>query len=304
MRTWAALFFTLSLSFLTTKISAGTTEASSDPGVPIYRVTSSEVHVAITAVTDHNLAVNDLSASDFVLLRDGRPVEQVVAFEKHHQASLSALVLSDVSDSMLPGLAMERSAAQWLQTNSDADHDRLVFFDFGTEVSALKASDPHKDHLTSLYDAALKTIPQIALNGAMAGNGRRALILLTDGDDNSSLHGLDDVIACAQKYDVAIYAITARPSKKQFVEVSVLERLTGETGGRFYQVRNPRQMDAAISEVNDELRNGYELVFRPDVASPGDHQLEIRSSNRKLRFHYRTGYYQPATRSVEVASSE
>jgi hypothetical protein len=61
-------------------------------------------------------------------------------------------------------------------------------------------------------------------------------------------------------------------------------------------------MQAAISEINDELRNGYELIFRPDEKGAGTHHLSIRTRS-KLRFFYRTAYFQPAA-GMQIASAE
>ena len=297
MRTRAALIFVLLLSLSGWAASGAKDSESTDALLPVFRVTTGEVHVAITAVTRHNEAVTDLSASDFTLLRDGEAAPPIVSFEKRTQVPVSALILTDVSDSMKPGLALERSAADWLKQNSDSSRDHLQLLDFGMEVSP---TDEHRRdaHLTSLYDSLVQTIPLLAEQE----NGRRVLILLTDGDDNSSYHALTDAIELAQQFDVAIYAITACPSKKQWVQDDVLQQLTESTGGRAYRARNEREMTAALSQIRNELTTGYELVFRPDEASPGMHRLSIRSVNRNLRFFYRTAYYQPEAPTVEYAS--
>jgi len=292
MRTRAALTSAFLFSFLTTffflpQSRAASPENLSDTGLTTFRVTAGEVHVAISAVESRSEAAGELSASDFILLRDGRPVEQIVSFRRCAQMPVSALVLTDVSESMRPGLKLERDAAQWLKANSDTDRDHLRFLDFGMEVGPTEKRVG--THLTSLYDSLLMTLAEVTSEGA----GRRALILMSDGDDNSSYHGLEDVITIAQKFDVAIYAITAHPSRKQYVAEDILQTLTAETGGRFFQVRNTRQMEEALSAIRAELTNGYELVFRSNSMQPGMHQLAIKPMSAKLRFFYRTAYFQP-----------
>ena len=143
----------------------------------------------------------------------------------------------------------------------------------------------------------METLPTIDRNS----NGRRALILFTDGDDNYSYHSLGDVIARAQRFDVAIYAVTAHPGKKQYFRPEVLQKLCDETGGKYYAVRKLAEMQSAISQIDYDLRNDYELVFRPGSASAGLHQLTIRPAHDDLRFFYRSAYFQPAAAGAELA---
>lgn len=272
-------------------------EGKTDTSIPTFRVTAAEVHVTFTVAREKNHAVTDLSASDFRVLRDGHPVEQIVSFEPIARAPLSALVLTDISDSMLPGLPLERLASEWLLANSNASRDQVTVMDFGDELETNQHPRSAHRHLTSLYDALMEALPTLA----SYGRGRRALILLTDGIDNYSLHSLNEVIAVAQRYDVAVYAVTAHPGKKQYYRPDVLQHLCDETGGRYYDVRKPNEMTNAMAQINDELRNGYEVVFRPGLSGAGMHQLAIESTQRRLKLFYRSAYFQPAL-TEEVAA--
>lgn len=278
------------------KASGAAPDGVATTSLTTFRVTSAEVHLTFTAARAKNLAVSNLSASDFVVLRDGSPIDQIVSFQPYHEAPLSVLVLSDVSDSMVKGIPLERVASQWLRSSSDPSRDRLLFLDFDDQLQGNRSRV--SGHMTSLYDALIETLPRIAANGI----GRRALILLSDGVDNDSYHSLTEVITTAQRFDVAIYAITAHPGKKQFYQADVLQVLCGETGGRFYEVRKPEAMTSAIAEINDELRNGYELIFRPEHVKPGMHQISIRPNQRGMHFYYRSAYFQPAVAVDEVAA--
>ena len=269
-------------------------EGSSDTSFPVFRFTTAEVRVTFTAIRANAQPVTDLSFSDFAVLRDGKPVGGIVSFATYRQAPLSALVLTDVSDSMLPGLPLERTATEWLKSHSDGTRDWLSFLEFGAEVAPGKAAFFH--HMTSMYDVLLEVMPRVLGHG----EGRRALILLTDGYDNFSYHDLSDVIATAQRNDIAIYAITAHPSRKQYFCPEVLRQLSEQTGGRYFEVRKANELLRALWKIDDELRNGYELVFRPGVADRGFHRLSIRSARPGMHFYYRSAYFQPAT-TAEVA---
>ncbi|HVZ19216.1 MAG TPA: hypothetical protein VG897_19005, partial [Terriglobales bacterium] len=244
--------------------------------MPIFRVTSAEVHLTFTAARDKNQLARDIARGDFQILRDGRQIEDIVSFSPYNDGALSTLVMVDVSDSMLPGLSLERAASQWLQSNSDAARDRVSFLDFGNDVQPDNKLPISKRHLTSLYDALMEVLPKFA----RLTSGRRSLILMTDGIDNYSLHSLYEVIAMAQRYDIAVYAVTAHPDKKQFYRADVLELLCNETGGRYFEVRKTDAMIAAVSQITQELRNGYDVVFRPDSATAGMHEVSIHPTQR------------------------
>ncbi len=276
---------------------AGGPNGGMDAPLPIFRVTSAEVHLTFTAARDKNQLARDIARGDFQILRDGRQIEDIVSFSPYNDGALSTLVMVDVSDSMLPGLSLERAASQWLQSNSDAARDRVSFLDFGNDVQPDNKLPISKRHLTSLYDALMEVLPKFA----RLTSGRRSLILMTDGIDNYSLHSLYEVIAMAQRYDIAVYAVTAHPDKKQFYRADVLELLCNETGGRYFEVRKTDAMIAAVSQITQELRNGYDVVFRPDSATAGMHEVSIHPTQRKLRFFHRTAYFQP-TATNDVAS--
>ena len=273
-------------------------EANPRESVPTFRITTAEVHVSFTAVRDRNQVVTNLSSSDFDLLRDGLAIKQV-SLERYDDAPISALVLTDISDSMVRALPMERAAAEFLRSKIHPQSDRLSFVDFGEEMSSSKESRTVGSHLTSLYDSVFETLMQF---GQSSGE-RRALVLLTDGIDNYSLHGLRDVVALAQRFDIAIYAVTAHPSKKQFYRPDLLQFLCEQTGGKYYDARKLDAMLAATAAINEELRNGYEAVFRPDGATPGMHAVTLRPNQRGLRFYYRSAYFQPES-TIEIASGE
>ena len=285
--------------FFANAMYAATPEANPEASVPTFRVTTAEIHLTLTAVRGKNHPVTDLSQADFVVMQDGTPVDRIVSFGSYHHSPLSTLVLTDVSDSMLKGLPLERVGTAWLRTNSDSSSDQLSFLDFGDEIETGSNSKSVNHHLTSLYDALIETLSRFAADH----DGRRALILLTDGADNYSYHSLGDVIELAQRLDIAVYAITAHPNKKQYYRPDLLQKLCDETGGNYYDVRKLDEMMRAMSEINDELRNGYELVFRPGPTSAGIHRLKIRSQQRDMRFFYRSAYFRPLPSTDEVAST-
>jgi hypothetical protein len=268
------------------------------PSMTTFRVTTAEVHITFTADTDKNQPITNVAPSDFVLLRDGAPVKSIVGFRSYDSEPASVLVLTDVSDSMLPGLQINRAAAEWLRQHSDSSADHLSFVDFGSKVETDHASFNDR-HMTSLFDALVQTLPSLRATDSR----RRAVLLLTDGLDNDSYHGLLDVIALAQRNDIAVYCITAHPSKKQFYRPDLLQALSEETGGRYYAVTKPQAMLSTIADIDNDLHSGYELIFRPDAATAGLHQLSIRPNRPHVHFFYRSAYFQPVAPKDELAMS-
>ena len=294
---WMRLGAVLAACFFAISAWAAEPEGRTDASLPTFRVTAAEIHVTFTAAQAKNLPVTDLTAGDIQIMRDGRVVDDVVSFEPYTDTALSALVMVDVSDSMTSALPLERAASEWLAASSDASRDQLSFVNFGDEVQSDKGLTSRR-HVTSLYDALMDSMPTFARNSS----GRKSLILLTDGIDNYSLHSLNDVIAAAQRYDIAVYAITAHPGKNQYFRTDVLTKLCEETGGRYFEVRKADAMLSAMAKINEELRNGYEVVFRPGSAGAGMHQLAIRGTQRQLKFFHRAAYFQPAAVGEAMAS--
>jgi Ca-activated chloride channel homolog len=288
MRIIRAWFITAALA--ANLASAATPSGSEDAEVPTFRATTGEVHLSVTAVAAHHRIVDNLASGDVELFCDGLPVSQVSSLEPRHNLPATLIVLTDVSDSMSQGIELERSAAGWLKAHVDVGRDRALFRDFDSSLQAVTKMRNRAAVGTSLYDAAFKAISELASDAATS---RRALILLTDGDDNSSSHGLGDVIDRANRYDVAIYTITVHQGRDQVVREDVLTSLSAETGGRSYRVRNNREMLAAVREINEDLRNGFDLVFRPEDTTPGKHEIVIKPRNKSLRVFYRSSYFQP-----------
>jgi hypothetical protein len=280
------------LFWSTLLVAAGPGCASVEPPLT-FRAQAAEVHLTFTAASEHNQIVTDLSADDFNILRDGKPINHITGFENLKDAPLSLVVLADVSESMRKVMSLENFAKTYLSQTLSGESDSVSFLDFGAIVhpaGILKNSS----HLTSMYDSALDVVRR-----ERPIKSRQAVLLITDGGDNYSLHSVADVITGAQKSDTAFYVLDTDPWNQEADRD--LRRLAAETGGRYYLVEKTKQISAAIQEIESELRNTYMVTFRADGSRNGIHQLTMRSSVRNLKFFYRTKYYQSGP--LETASS-
>jgi VWFA-related protein len=148
---------------------------------------------------------------------------------------------------------------------------------------------------TALYDAIyfacrdklMKTQDQVAT--------RKAIILLTDGDDNQSRVTREEAIEMAQRAEVVIYPISTNVSGVKMKGDKVLERMAEATGGRAFFPFKIEDVANAFSEVQDELRSQYLLSYRPaDFAKDGRFRsIDILADNKKLKVRSRKGYYAP-----------
>ncbi len=276
----AMVFFSFSVF-----ANAATPAESSDAAIATFRVEAAEVHVAFSAFDKHQRPIGNISANDFVLLRDGKPIEQKVSIERRDNVPVSATVLTDVSDSMIKAVPMARESWGWMNATLQRKRDQISYLDFGAELAPAVNSP---SHITEFYDSVLKVLED---NRGRSGM-RKALIIFTDGRDNNSMHALEDVVRAAVQRDVAIYAITTWKYNINYDE-QVLDYLTSATGGRYFPVKNSKEMDSALLDIYQELSNGYELVFRADTTRAGLHTIGMRPTNSKIHFYHRAAYFQP-----------
>ncbi|MDE3166605.1 MAG: VWA domain-containing protein [Acidobacteriota bacterium] len=148
---------------------------------------------------------------------------------------------------------------------------------------------------TAFYDAIYYGSTQMMRN---VERGRRALIVFSDGEDNSSAHNMMDAIEAAQANDVIIFAIRYTEARKGEYNarnkygISVMERIARETGGAGFDGRE-RDLADSFVRIGETLRSGYELAYHT-ANSPGDgafHKIAIRVKREGAAVRARSGYY-------------
>ena len=253
-----------------------------------------EVYVTVSAARVGRPAPV-LGPDDFEVLEDGRPrrVEVFAAGE----FPLAVALATDRSFSMAgTPLAMARSAGHvFLGALRPADRAAIVAI--GSQVEALGplGADRAAQHAalqavtawgtTSLHDAILASIDAIQPAG-----GRRALVLLSDGDDRYSEHSAEAVLARAREADVLIYPIAlGEPMPALFGHLAEL------TGGRAFHVRQTRALAPTLEAIAAELRGQYLLGYIPAPVAPGAarawRSIEVRVKAEGLVVRARRGYF-------------
>lgn len=293
-------------TFLTLALGLQGLEAAQEQ-VPSFKGGVDMVRVA-AVVRDHKgRFVQDLTARDFEILDSGttRPISDL----RNDTAGVSVAVLFDVSGSMEGHLKDAREAATHVLSWMDATRDEAAVFTFDTHLderapftTGLKALPASMTEVvpfgeTSLHDAIAATA---RLAGKREGR-RRAVVVLTDGADNSSRLTPSEVSGIASEIDVPVYIFGIVPSidnpsedtSTQSIErmafAGPLSDLAAWTGGHVFVASTPGQRSVAARQIIDELRHQYLIAFESS-GNPGWHPLVVRARNKDLTVRARSGY--------------
>lgn len=238
-----------------------------------------------TLVVDGSRPVQGLGEKDFQIFEDEVP-QTLVRFEKVDNLPIHAAVLLDISASMEPQLDAARRAALQFFERTVKPRDRAALFTFNdhpslaapftNEVKSLGAAlaSTKAERGTSLYDAVI-----FALYGFNGINGQKALVLLSDGKDESSRFTYDDMLDYARRSRVAIYPIGLALAKVDMDVRRKLNKLAEETGGRSFFLDQPSELDAAYQQIEIELRSRYLLAYQSSNtgASQAFRTIEVKT---------------------------
>jgi Ca-activated chloride channel family protein len=297
--------------------SPGTDQKPADPTAPTaddalttIRATTNEVNVVFIVTDKHGRRITDLKQGDFQILDDNKPPQEIRSFHAETNLPLQVGLLIDASNSVRDRFKFEQeSAIEFLNQTIHPRTDQafVVGFDVTPEVTQDFTDDTerlaHGVHElrpgggTALYDAMYFACRDKLLRASKATPVRRAIILLSDGDDNQSHVTREEAIEMAQRAEAIIYTISTNVSGTKGAGDKVLERIADATGGRAFFPFQIRDVANAFAEIQDELRSQYAISYKPaDLKSDGHYRtIEIVANDRKnLRVRSRRGWYAPA----------
>src|SRR5271169_362755 len=279
-----------------------------DP-VATIKATTNEVNVVFTVTDKHGKRITDLKQADFHIVDDNKPPAEVRSFHAETNLPLQVGLLIDASNSVRDRFKFEQeSAIEFLDRTVRRGYDQamVVGFDVTPEVTQDFTDDPEKlDHGvrelrpgggTALYDALYYACRDKLLKQAQAGPTRRAVILLSDGEDNQSHVTREEAIEMAQRAEAIVYTISTNVSGTKGTGDKVLERIADATGGRAFFPFQIRDVANAFAEIQDELRSQYAISYKPaDLKADGHYRtIEIEANDRKsFRVRARRGWYAP-----------
>ncbi len=261
-------------------------------------------------VMDGTRYVADLDEEAFEVYEDG--ARQAITFFSRVQQPIALAVLLDTSASMNERLGTAQEAAigfakrmrrEDVMEVIDFDSQARILQTFTNDVPALEKAIRSTDvnGSTSLYNAiyvSLKELKRAKANSAEEIR-RQAIVVLSDGDDTSSLVAYEEVLDLAKRSETAIYAIGLRPSgsyRSEFKEAEfVLKQLSQETGGRAYFVLTAAELPKIYEQISEELANQYTVAYssRNPMRNGAWRRVVVRVNKPGLTARTRQGYYGP-----------
>jgi VWFA-related protein len=280
-----------------------------DQAVTTIRTTVNEVNVVFTVTDKHGRYVKDLKRNDFNFVDDSKPAAEVRDFRSQTDLPLQVGLLVDASNSVRDRFKFEQeSAIEFLNQTVRPKYDSafVVGFDVTPEVTqdftdntemlsrGVRALRPGGG--TAMYDALYYACRDKLLKAQRTGAVRRAIVLLSDGEDNQSHVTREEAIDMAQRADAIVYTISTNISGTKGKGDKVLERIADATGGRAFFPFQLRDVSNAFAEIQDELRSQYAVSYKPaDFKADGHYRtIEIVALDKK-NFHVRSrrGYFAP-----------
>jgi Ca-activated chloride channel family protein len=282
-------------------------------GVTVSRV----VRVPVTVLDKKGVPVTGLTRNDFSVLEDKRPVQFDFLGEIKELEKLPIYigVLMDTSGSTAGKLGFEKEAAKnFLYTVTRTRKDHAAFVTFDDEVKLRQDFTRDLDLLERAIDGVKKPGTQTALFDAIwefcdqkmrgVSSPRRALVVITDGDDTYSRARIEDAISIAQKTDTIIFAISTKGgfigSAVPGVEAGTvkdsgdkdLSKMAEETGGRSFYTGDMLALERAFKKIGEELRSQYLLTYRPEPPFDGGYRrIEVKvNTGEKYRVNAKRGY--------------
>jgi VWFA-related protein len=324
---------------------------------PTISVNVKVVNVLATVRNKHGDIVSNLTKDDFALEEDGRP-QTIGYFARETDLPLTLGLLVDTSMSQRRVLDQERTASStFLDQVMRVNKDVAFVIHFDREVELLQDLTSSRQKLQAAL--ALLQTPQLHREGEESGGnspgsypgshrgaggwgggtllydavylasnelmkkqqGRKALIVLSDGVDRGSKETLASAVEAAQRADTLVYSILFTseqpygggyggrgmggmgrrgggrsgryPQQERPDGKKILEQISKATGGRLFEVSKKQPIEQIYSQIQDELRNQYSLGYTPNPAdaAPGYHKILLTTKQKDLTVQARDGYY-------------
>ena len=298
-------------------VSPGTASSTSgfavnppDESVLTIKKRVDEVNVLFIATDRHGKFVRDLAENDFAFLDDNKPPQSINNFRRETDLPLQLGLLVDTSGSVRSRFDFEQQATvSFLQQTLRPNYDKAFVMGFSShsqvsqdftdnvELLARGVQSLHDGGGTALYDAVYRACHDKLMKDTDNGERptRRAIIIVSDGEDNQSEVSRAQAIEMAQRAEVIIYAISTDDSGLILRGDNVLQQLADATGGRAFFPFKMKDIKNSFSAIADELRSQYVVSYRPaDFDADGRYRsIAITALKKDLQVRARKGYFAP-----------
>jgi Ca-activated chloride channel family protein len=272
------------------------------------------INLSLSVTDARNNFVTDLAEKDFAVFEDG--IRQDLSLFTHENLPISLVLMIDTSASMEEKLATAQAAAiRFTKTLRPQDLAQVVQFNdrsttlqpFTNDQAALEAAIRRTEASgpTALHNSLYVAIKDLMRDKKAAELRRRAIVLLSDGEDTASLVTDDQVLELARKSEINIYAISLRANRPQdrtrqaFSQAEYLiNALTRDTGGRAYFPTSLGELDSVYDRIAEELRTLYSVGYVSSNARRDGkwRRIVVRVADREgLTIRHKLGYYAPAS---------
>lgn len=283
-------------------------------GVETLHVETRLVNIALNVVDATGAPVGGLQRDDFELSEDGHP-QKIAIFERETVTPLSIVLAVDASESVLRNERLEKDAARHFVRALLRPQDELDLMDFSDTVREIVPFTNQIDRVesginaiqrgdaTALYDAVY--LAGQRLQSTSEANGRRrVIVLITDGSDTVKGSKYTQAVEQAQRAGAMVYSIIIVPvyadAGRNTGGEHALIQMSEDTGGKYYYVEDPKDLEPAFRHVSEDLRTQYLLGYYAPQRGDDDSFRRVRirmkddALQQKVNLRYRSGYYADA----------
>jgi VWFA-related protein len=279
-----------------------------EPGDTTIVLDVNRVNILFTVSDRKGRFVNNLTRDDFEIIENKRK-QNILEFTAETDLPLRLAILVDTSNSIRDRFRFIQEAATDFVNTAMRTQDKAIIVSFDTraelvadlsgDTAALTKAirDLRPGGGTSLYDAIFFACRDKLMQDQPRDKFRRAVVVLSDGEDNQSHYTREQALEMAHKADAVIYAISTNVSHSAIDGDKVLRRFAEETGGLAFFPFKAQDLGQSFENVANELRHQYNVFYRPEPLKLDGlyHAVDIRVKDRKdLVVRARRGYYAPS----------
>jgi Ca-activated chloride channel family protein len=289
---------------------SGQTTSGQNDGNFTIRTNVNEVNLIFTVTDKHGRFIQNLQQRDFALLDNQKAPAQVFNFTQQTNLPLRVGIMIDASTSIRQRFEFEQNAAiQFLQqvVRPQTDLAFVMGFDVTPYVTQNYTNDQDKLEAgitklrpgggTALFDAVYTACRDQLIKAppSKQGSVRKALIVISDGDDNQSRAYPDDAIKMCQRAETIVYTISTNVSPSRDRGDDVLKKIAEATGGVPFFPKRIEEMSSSFHDIEEELRSQYSLAYRPAdfKLDGGFRSIYLVALDRRYMVRAKKGYFAP-----------